>query len=101
MNDIRDILKERGSRYGDFKTHADIAQKLKLIWVASPGADIVRHLDRETAAVINEGMDMVFHKIARICNGDPTYIDSYTDIIGYTQLIIDHLNREEACEGED
>ena len=35
---------------------------------------------------------MIFHKLARIANGDPTYIDSWTDIAGYAQLVVDDLN---------
>jgi hypothetical protein len=37
---------------------------------------------------------MVQHKIARILNGDPEYHDSWFDIIGYTKLIADTLQKQ-------
>ena len=40
---------------------------------------------------IAESLEMVQHKIGRIVNGDPTYLDSWVDIVGYTQLVIDEL----------
>jgi hypothetical protein len=39
---------------------------------------------------------MVAHKIGRIINGDPQYIDSWTDIIGYTRLVEKRLIDEQA-----
>jgi len=30
---------------------------------------------------------MIAHKIGRICNGNPAYKNSWTDIIGYTKLV--------------
>ena len=34
---------------------------------------------------------MILHKLARIVNGDANYIDSWRDIVGYTQLVVDEL----------
>lgn len=34
---------------------------------------------------------MIFHKIARILNGDPNYADSWVDIAGYAKLVADEL----------
>ena len=41
-----------------------------------------------------EALDMIFHKIARILNGDPNYADSWHDIAGYATLIDKELNNE-------
>jgi hypothetical protein len=38
-----------------------------------------------------EAMDMIFHKIGRILNGDPNYADSWIDIAGYAKLVADRL----------
>ena len=41
-----------------------------------------------------EALDMIFHKIGRIGNGDPFYDDSWIDICGYSQLVVDELHGE-------
>lgn len=77
-------LSERGSRYGKFTGHARITQALKRAMVDSPN----------WAALpddMKEALEMVAHKIGRILNGDPSYHDSWHDIIGYTKLVADRL----------
>jgi uncharacterized protein (UPF0297 family) len=45
-----------------------------------------------------EALEMTAHKIGRILNGDPNYIDSWTDIGGYIRLIEKRLmDAEVAC----
>ena len=86
MTDITETLTERGSRYGKFKDHAEIAQRLKGTvhhFAAVRGCD----LDPDQS----ESLDMICHKIARILNGDPNYADSWVDIAGYAQLVADRL----------
>ena len=39
---------------------------------------------------------MIAHKMGRILNGDPSYIDSWTDIVGYAKLIETDLIKKEA-----
>ena len=34
-----------------------------------------------------EAFHMIFHKIARICCGNPNHLDSVHDIIGYSKLL--------------
>jgi DNA-binding CsgD family transcriptional regulator len=81
------ILNERGSRYGNFLDHARVTYKLK---------EVARNFAEEkgkTFAVDQcEAMDMIFHKIGRILNGDPNYADSWIDIAGYAQLVADRLD---------
>lgn len=84
---IDSILKERGERYGEFVDHAQITQELKFTMQKTAG------WKRLTAAQ-KECLDMVAHKIGRILNGDPDYADSWVDIVGYTQLVIKTLPRE-------
>jgi hypothetical protein len=79
---IKDILIERGSRYGEFKRHAEITMMLK---------DVVDAYSDALAADQCEALDMIMHKIGRILNGDPNYIDSWVDIVGYAQLVVDRL----------
>ena len=85
--DINATLNERGARYGTFAGHAEIAQRLK---------GTIHHFAAVRACDLDpdqyEALDMIAHKIARIINGDPNYVDSWVDIAGYSQLIADRLS---------
>ena len=88
---VNAILKERGNNYGEFRDHAMLSQKLKEafhIHVVDIGQP-----ESFTDSMV-EAMDMIFHKIARIANGDPLYVDSWQDIAGYAQLIVDELSKD-------
>ena len=84
---IDDVLDERGSRYGRFIDHAKITQELKRA--------LFRHMDNiskvECDADQLEALEMICHKIGRIVNGDPDYVDSWVDIAGYAKLVADRL----------
>jgi len=86
MSNINEVLSERGSRYGKFKDHAEVTQKLKYIIRLHMGA---RYDRLETDQ--QEALDMIAHKIGRIVNGDPNYADSWVDIAGYAKLVADRL----------
>lgn len=84
-------LTERGNRYGEFTDHARITQRLKRAMVDSP----------KWAALSDdkkEALEMTVHKIGRILNGDPEYIDSWHDIIGYIRLVEKNLEAAEAAK---
>lgn len=40
---------------------------------------------------MKEALEMVQHKIARILNGDPQYLDNWVDGAGYFKLVADRL----------
>jgi len=85
-NTIDAVLDERGSRYGKFESHAEITQTLK--------REAARYLIRQRKELSfdqQEALDMIFHKIGRIINGDPDYADSWVDIAGYAKLVADRL----------
>lgn len=87
MSAVEQTLAERGQRYGLFTGHAHVAQDLKRI--------VRLHLvsrDKRLTDDQQEALDMIFHKIGRIVNGDPDYADSWHDIAGYAKLIDDRLN---------
>ena len=86
MADITETLTERGSRYGKFKDHAEITQKLKYILRLHMGS---RYERMEPDQI--ESLEMICHKMARIVNGDPDYEDSWRDIAGYATLVADRL----------
>ena len=87
MSDIKKTLRARGQRYGDFAGHARISQTLKDVMRDTKGWDRLNVSQRES-------LEMVAHKIGRILNGDPDYDDSWVDIAGYTQLVVEQLRGE-------
>lgn len=85
--DVTQTLEERGSRYGAFTGHAHVTQDLKKV--------VRMHLvarDKKLTDDQQEALDMIFHKIGRIVNGDADYADSWHDIAGYAKLVDDRLN---------
>lgn len=80
VSDISDTLKERGCRYGKFTEQARITQNLKAAMKDSPNW-------KNLAADQKEALEMVQHKIARILNGDPDFVDSWFDQEGYIKLV--------------
>jgi uncharacterized protein (UPF0297 family) len=87
---IDETLAERGQRYGEFADHAMVTQNIKQAMQDSLNWD---NLDYDMI----ECLEMVAHKIGRILNGDPTYVDSWTDIIGYVRLVEKRLIAEEGA----
>ena len=87
-NDIEKILEERGSVYGDFYTLSMLSTSLK-----DKAISHIYNIGNEDQfePYMEEALGMIFHKIARIVNGDPSYIDSWKDIAGYAQLVVDEL----------
>ena len=81
---IDDTLRERGERYGTFQEHARVTQAMKAAACSATGYA----LNPSQA----EAIDMILHKVGRIVCGDPDYIDSWHDIIGYAKLVEDQLN---------
>ena len=86
--DIDEILKERGKRYGKFSKHATITQELKNTMRFHTNWEALSNDQKEA-------LEMVAHKIGRILNGDPNYLDSWDDIIGYVKLVTDRLRGDE------
>lgn len=84
---VNDLLKERGTRYGKFTTHAELTQTLKSTMMFYPNWSIL-------SADKKEALEMIAHKIGRIINGDPEYVDSWEDIAGYAQLVVNNLRGE-------
>lgn len=86
MSDIDAILAERGARYGSFINHAEISQKLK---------GLLRHYEAVRGCDLDpdmrEALEMIMHKVARILNGDPCYVDNWLDIAGYSKRVADRL----------
>jgi hypothetical protein len=82
---LSNTLAERGSRYGDFATHAEVTQRIKQVLQDHPGWIILNRSQKEA-------IEMIAHKMGRIINGDPNYADSWHDIAGYATLVEIQLN---------
>lgn len=88
-NSIDNILKERGENYGKFEDNSRTAQMFKMI--ARMNSDHWLNLNDEQ----REAIDMILHKLSRIIHGNPDYVDSWSDIIGYATLIEESLTKTE------
>ena len=86
---IETTLKERETRYGSFQDHARLAQNLKSVMWAKKGWG-------DMPSSMRESLEMIQHKVARILNGDPRYIDNWHDIAGYATLVEEILSKEQA-----
>lgn len=84
MQNIDKTLEERGNRYGEFKRHALITQSFKFVT-----EDFLKSENKVLSHAHKEALEMIFHKIGRILNGDPNYKDSWHDIAGYAKLAED------------
>lgn len=89
---LEGILSERGAIYGEFSGMAHITQSMeKLFW---------DHVDMEGQGAdkfdpdMRESIHMIFHKLARIANGDPGYLDNWVDGGGYFELVARRLRKE-------
>lgn len=81
---IQKTLKERGSIYGAFANNAETSQILKQTMRQAKNWD-------ELSYAQQEALEMVQHKISRLLNGDPTYLDNVVDILGYTELMFNDM----------
>ena len=87
--DIKDTLKERGERYGEFKDHAEITQALKQAMTLGGAKWVALSDDKK------EALEMIVHKIGRIIDGDPEYLDCWVDIAGYATMATESLKAPE------
>ena len=83
----REVLAERGERYGDFKDHAKLCQDLKTVMRTGKSWN-------DCSDTHKQALEVIADKIARMLNGDPNYEDNIVDIIGYSQLVLDQLRKD-------
>lgn len=83
---VNTILQERALQYGTFVSLAKTAQEFKSVLYRELGARNKRLADDQS-----ESLDMIFHKIARIINGNADHVDSWADIAGYATLVAERL----------
>lgn len=93
-NTVSATLAERGSRYGDFRDHARLAQRLQDCLrehTIVDGSGIPYRPWDNLTPVMKQALTVDADKNARILNGDPTYADNWHDKQGYAKLVEDTL----------
>lgn len=84
MSDVHQVLAERATTYGEYPAVSRLAQELKSIFYTGYNS---------RTDYMNESLDMIANKLARILNGDPYYVDSWRDVAGYAQLVVNELEK--------
>ena len=88
---IEEVLNQRQATYGSFTKNAEVSQMLK--YFMTQGTNY-----KQMPVAHREALEMIVHKIARIVNGDPNYIDNWVDICGYSQLVIEEITSYEELD---
>jgi len=83
---IESTLNQRGERYGAFKDVAQLSNDLMRLLQATSNYNEALSDSQHFALV------MITNKMARIVNGDPSYIDNWHDIAGYATLVEQELS---------
>ncbi len=92
MTDINDILAEREKTHGSYEDHARTYDALKSALSGNPNLSLV----------MQDGLDHIASKLARVSSGDPFETDHWDDIAGYATLVSRSIKREqETAEAED
>lgn len=87
--ELEQTIAQRRGRYGPLIESGEVAMKLEDYLRSLPGWERLAYDQREALA-------MVMHKISRIMCGDPDYDDSWIDIAGYVQNVVNRLRAEQA-----
>lgn len=82
--ELEQTIAQRRGRYGPLIESGEVAMKLEDYLRSLPGWERLAYDQREALA-------MVMHKISRIMCGDPDYDDSWIDIAGYAQNVVNRL----------
>ena len=80
MKDVTETLGQREGRYGEYVKVAATAQQLKETLRSGASWGIME-------PYMQESLDLIANKLARIVNGDPFYDDSWHDVGGYAKLV--------------
>lgn len=93
MIDVNSTLSARARTHGEYSDQANTAQAFKDILRSSPGYLKMNPQQRE-------GAEMICHKLARCCAGDPYEPDHWLDIQGYAALVHQRLTPANAVEDD-
>lgn len=88
-NNVAETLAERHGQYGHYTYVSKTSQLLKRTIRESPNYQTM-------PAYMNESLDMICNKLARILCGNYYLRDSWLDIEGYAKLITNELDKLDA-----
>lgn len=88
MSDVNKTLHERETTHGDFGQQSRLSQELKDLMKSSKFWWTLEPFHREA-------LEMIAHKISRALSGNPTFLDHYADISGYSTLIHQELSKRD------
>ena len=80
MKDVTETLGQRETRYGEYTNVSATSQTLKEDLRLGASWDTME-------PYMQESLDLIANKLARIVNGDPFYDDSWHDVGGYAKLV--------------
>lgn len=89
MTDVHEILDERQNQYGSFENVALYTELVNKV--------LSNNAENRTDAM-NMAIYMIASKLARIASGNPNHKDSWVDIAGYAQLIVNILESNDVHE---
>jgi hypothetical protein len=84
---IHNVLEQRDTQYGKCEDLASLSQALSQTVIQHY---FKTHGGQEAPPLppfMVETLQMICHKLSRIANGDPMYIESWRDISGYAELV--------------
>jgi hypothetical protein len=87
MTDRPQILQTKEETHGDFKINARVSVGLKAV--------IANNYSGDSRVTINECLDLICTKLARITAGNALAAEHWEDIIGYCQLALEECARHE------
>lgn len=90
MEEMQTTLTQREVNYGSYNAHAHTAQCLKGVMENSSKWQSLSNEQKES-------LHMIAHKVGRILNGDPNFIDSWRDLAGYATLIVNSLSKTDGA----
>lgn len=91
VSSLIETLANRKKQYGELEPLCNIVQGLE-------GVLKDNYKDYECLpSVHKEIIHMIFHKIARLVNGNNYHIDTAHDITGYAKLLEDYIREQNKC----
>lgn len=90
--ETKTIIQQRHQQYGSYELQAGVAQLIKCAIFETVPLDRRPTLSQPQI----ESLQMIATKISRIVCGNPNNVDSWRDISGYSALIADILEKDQA-----
>lgn len=88
---VEKAMATRPSTHGAFGDNADISQGIKRLIQNGPSYHLLTDTQKEV-------IDMVAHKLSRIAAGDPSTLDHWVDLAGYSSIAVREMQLEQGVE---